>query len=243
MIKKILSLLILFSAMTSYSQKQTLIKNYNPKAEKFNHSLNLIKDSLLLNSKTTIIKVEIFNKGYNKTILVENLETKIPVDTFVDDTELRDKTIHMDAVKNTDSNGPSDFSFSTENMEAVGGRGMMLDEDLNVINSSLNQSIESILTGEKKKKVITEKQKFYWTLNQINNKLGSTKTMKLVNQESVNKMIEKNKLEQNSVSGKLNTLTVWEVYDTTKFIEKQSSNPDFIYSLTSDSFNVKPYYF
>ena len=66
--------------------------------------------------------------------------------------------------------------------------------------------------------------------------------MKLVNKESVDRMILKNKQENNSASGKLNELTVWEVYNTTKFMKYQVSNPNFIYSITSDLFNTSPYY-
>ena len=66
--------------------------------------------------------------------------------------------------------------------------------------------------------------------------------MKLVDKESVDRMIKNNKLENNSVTGRLNELTVWEVYNTSKFMRNQMSNPNFIYSSTSDLFNVVPYY-
>jgi hypothetical protein len=66
--------------------------------------------------------------------------------------------------------------------------------------------------------------------------------MKLVQKESAERMILKNKIEHNSASGKLNELIIWEVYDTTKFMENQVSNPDFVYSSSSDIFNTSPYY-
>ena len=66
--------------------------------------------------------------------------------------------------------------------------------------------------------------------------------MKLMDQASVDKMIKKNKIERNSVSGKLNELTVWEVYNTTQFMKNQTINPNYIYSHKSDLFNSEPYY-
>jgi hypothetical protein len=66
--------------------------------------------------------------------------------------------------------------------------------------------------------------------------------MKLVDQESVNRMITKNKIEHKGTSGKSNELIVWEVYNTSKFMEHQVSNPKFVYSLNSEYFNTTPYY-
>jgi hypothetical protein len=119
---------------------------------------------------------------------------------------------------------------------------MMLDEGLNIIKNAPNTSIEFILTREKKTNAFKQSQKFYWILIKVNNESGSTKTMKLVDQKSVDRMIARNKLENSSAFGKFNELTVWEVYNTSKFMEQQLLNPEFMYSISSDFFNTTPYY-
>ena len=99
-----------------------------------------------------------------------------------------------------------------------------------------------MLTREKATQQNTTTNKFYWVISQTNNKIGSSKTMKLADQKSVDRMILKHKVELDSDCGKLNELTIWEVYNTREFMEKQVSNPDFVYTSTTDSFNRTPYY-
>ncbi len=247
MFKNICTLLILLSSVITYGQNITLLRNFNPKAKELKHSLNDSRDSLIMGCENTILKVEIFNEDYEKSILIEGFKIKIalndlPIGKFVVEAKLIDKNIIMDLIKYDHFDEKSSSEESIGMKEVAEGKGMMLDENLHIIKSSPNRSIEYILTRGKRKKDTNKKQKFYWTVNQINNDLGSSKTMKLVNQKSVDKMIKKNKLEHNSVSGRLNELTAWEVYNTTKFMKNQVSNPDFIYSQTSDLFDVVPYY-
>ncbi|BAO74923.1 hypothetical protein [Winogradskyella sp. PG-2] len=242
MIKKIYTLLILCSTVFGYGQHITLLKNYNPKAQELKHSLNHSRDSLLMECESTILKIEIFNEDYEKTTIVDAPEIKIslidlPAGKFVIEAKLVDKSIIMDLIK-------YDFEYkkSTQSKEVAEGKGMMLDENLKLIKSTPKRSIESLLTRGKRKKITDRKQKYYWVINEVNNDLGARKTMKLVNQESADKMIKRNRLENNSVVGKLNELTVWEVYNTQQFMKRQISNPDFVYSSSSDFFNVDPYY-
>jgi len=108
-------------------------------------------------------------------------------------------------------------------------------------NSSSN-SIEFLLSTRNNKKLNNKKQKFYWTLNEVNNGNSSSKTMKLVNQESLDRMILKNKVEQNRAEGKLNELIAWEVYNTSKFMKQQVSDNSYMFSQASDFFNTAPYY-
>ncbi len=247
MIKKICILLVLFSTIIVSSQDITLLKNTHPKAKELKHSLNNTRDSLILGCEKTILKVEIFNEDYEKSVIVEAFKTQIslddiPVGKFVIQAKLADKIIVIDLIKHNYFNAESNSKMSLEQKELAGGKGMMLDDGLNVIKSSPNHSIDFILTRRKTKKLSNKNQKFYWTETRVNTESASNKTMKLVNQEAVDRMILKNKLEHNSASGKLNELTVWEVYNTTKFMAYQVSNPDFIYSLTSDLFNTSPFY-
>lgn len=242
--KKIYTLLILLSTTFIYGQHATLLKNYNPKAKELKHSLNHSKDSLLLECENTILKVEIFNGDYEKITEIDGYNAQIslldlPAGKFVIEAKLADKNIVMDLIKYDNINEDSDASTRKNITE---GSGMMLDENLRLVKSPPKHSISSILSRGKSKKATNTKQKHYWVINEVNNELGARKTMKLVDQESADKMIKKNKLEHNSRAGKLNELIVWEVYNTTQFMKHQISNPDFVYSSSSDVFNVNPYY-
>jgi len=247
MFKNVCTLLILLSSIIIYGQNFTLLKNYNPKTKELKHSLNKTRDSLIMECDKSILKVEIFNEDFEKIITINDLNAQIalhdiPVGKFVVEAKLADKIIIMNLIKHDYFDKNSNSTMSLDTKEIAEGKGMMLDENLNVIKSSSNTSIEFILTRGKRKTNTHKKQKFYWIVNEVNNKIGSSKSMKLVDKESVDRMIKNNKLENNSVSGSLNELTVWEVYNTSKFMRNQMSNPNFIYSLTSDSFNVVPYY-
>ena len=66
--------------------------------------------------------------------------------------------------------------------------------------------------------------------------------MRFAHKTMVDKMVAKNKIEVKTVRGKLNQLTIWEIYDTTKFLRFKRRNPDFSKSDNSEFFNVIPYY-
>jgi hypothetical protein len=241
--KRIYTLLILLLTLSIYGQNATLIKNYNPKAKELKHNLSYVGDTLILASEKQIIQVDIFNEDYEKLVVIEDYNAQIslrdlPEGKYVIEAKLVDKIILMDIIKYDDFNEAVNSSIS----DIAEGQGMMLDEGLNIIKNAPNTSIEYILTREKKTNTSNKNQKFYWIVIKINNESGSTKTMKLVDQKSVDRMIIKNKLENSSAFGKFNELIVWEVYNTSKFMEQQVLNPDFMYSLTSDLFNTTPYY-
>ncbi|NRD21656.1 hypothetical protein HNV10_00280 [Winogradskyella litoriviva] len=243
MFKTISILLILLSSITCYGQKFTLVQNTNPKARELKHSLNQSKDSLLLECEQKIIKVEFFNEDFDKIVIVEDLKTKIsleefPIGKFIIEAQLTDKIILIDLIRHEEYK-PKNLTNINEPAE---GKGMMLDETLTVIKNAPNKSIAYMLTRDDAKQKKVSNIKFYWVISQTNNKTGSTKTMKLVDQNSVDRLILKHKVELNSDCGRLNELTIWEVYNTTEFMENQVSNPDFVYSSTTDSFNNIPYY-
>ncbi|WP_299125131.1 hypothetical protein [uncultured Winogradskyella sp.] len=247
MIKSISTLLILFSALILSGQNITLLKNYNPKAKELKHSLNKTKDSLILVSENTILKVEIFNEDYEDVVVVEGHNAriglnKLPVGKFVVEAKLTDKVIVMDLIKYEDFNETTNSAVPFEKKDVAEGRGMMLDESLNLVKSTPKRSVGFMLNRGKTKKQSQKKQKFYWTITIVNNEIGSIKTMRLVDHESVERMIVKNKIVNKGSSNKLNELIVWEVYNKTKFMEHQVSNPDFIYSPNSEYFNTTPHY-
>jgi hypothetical protein len=247
MIKSIYTLLVIFSTATVSSQNINLIKNTHPKARVLDHILNETRDSLILKSETTILQVEIFNEDYENLIIVENGGIQIPLKElpsgkFVVEAKLTDRIIVMDLIKRDSANDRSNATVSFNGDDLPGGIGMMLDEQQNIVKHSPTTSIEYIFTRSKSNKKTTKKQKFYWTITKVNNGMTSNKTMRLANQETVDKMISKHKLETKTSNGRLNELLVLEVYDKTKFIASQVANPDYINSYTSEFFNVSPYY-
>ena len=247
MIKSICTLLILFSTVISYSQNFTLLKNTNPKAKELKHNLNTTKDSLILESEKKILKVEIFNEDYEKIVIVEDFIAQIglndiPEGKFVIETNLEDKNIIFGIMRYDYIDSTENSNLLLDNKDIAEGKGMMLDESFNVIRKTPINSLEFILTGAKKKAKSNKNQKYYWAVTKINNEIGSSKTMKLVDKELADRMILKHKIELKSTSGKLNELEVWEVYDTIKFMEHQIIDPNFFYSLTSDLFNTTPYF-
>ena len=246
MIKSVTTLL-LFSTLFISGQNITLLKNYNPKAKELKHNLNKTNDSLILGSENSILKVEIFNEDYENIIIVEADEAKIslndlPIGKFVVETKLTDKTILLDIIKYKDFSNTTNSSVLNEKKNVAEGNGMMLDESLNLVERPPARSLGSLLNRGKTKIQSPKKQKFYWTITKTNNESGASKTMRLVDEESVERMILKNKIENKSASGKLNELIVWEVYNTSKFMEHQVSNPDFVYSMSSEFFNTSPHY-
>lgn len=242
MFKTICTLLIIFWTLNGFSQNFTLLKNTHPQAKELKHNLNKTKDSLILECDKKIIEVDFFNEDFEKKVIVEDLKTKIalediPQGKFIIEAKLTNKIILIDLIKHEDYS--KDISQIDEPAE---GQGMMLDETLNVIKVAPKTSISFILTREKASQHNTQTNKFYWVILQVNNQNGSSKTMKLVDQKSVDRMISKHKGELNSDSGKLNELTIWEVYNTGEFMENQVSNPDYVYTSTTDAFNTTPYY-
>lgn len=108
-------------------------------------------------------------------------------------------------------------------------------------NNNQTKSVTSMLNW-KRHKTNTKNPKYYWVALETNNGTSSYKTMKLVNEVIADRLISKNKLETKTNNGKMNKLTIWEVYDKDRFMEAQVENPEYINSTSSELFNVVPYY-
>ena len=246
MIKNSLTLTLVFCVSLIYSQDIVLLKNFNPKVKELKHDLNETKDSLLLSCDSKILKVEIFNEDYEETLLIDRHQTQIslhnlPVGKFVVETSLSNKVVLMDIIRYEDHNETTNSS-NQQSKDIAEGQSMMLDESLRLVTRAPKHSLALMLNRGKANKQKPKKQKFYWTITKINTESGSSKTMKLVDQATADRLIAKNKLEHSSASGKLNELLVWEVYDTSNFMQRQVSNSDFIYTSKSEFFNPSPYY-
>lgn len=77
---------------------------------------------------------------------------------------------------------------------------------------------------------------------QINKGHSSSKKMRIGDKETVDKMIAQHKIDLKSKAGKHNTLTIWEVYDTSKFLRFKRHNPNYATLKKADCFNTDPFY-
>ncbi|EDP72286.1 hypothetical protein FBALC1_14332 [Flavobacteriales bacterium ALC-1] len=95
----------------SYCQKSTLLQNVNIRAKELKHHLNKTEDSLILVGERTIYKVEIFNKDFERTIIVKDSKVKIPlkdipVGRFVVEAVLPDRLVVITLLRNESLNQP-----------------------------------------------------------------------------------------------------------------------------------------
>lgn len=82
----------------------------------------------------------------------------------------------------------------------------------------------------------------YWVIYKINKGTSSEKTLRIVDQKTVDKMIRKIETDMKTATGRLNELTAWEIYDTTHFVQHKRKNRSNYMNIESDSFNIVPYY-
>lgn len=82
----------------------------------------------------------------------------------------------------------------------------------------------------------------YWVVYKINNGQSSEKIQKMSDQDAVDRLIKKNEIDKNTKTGRLNELTVWTVYDPTKFVQHKRKNKEDYMNIASESFKIEPYY-
>ena len=254
------SLFILFFVTfitLGYAQKSTLLQNINFRAKELKHSLNTNGDSLLLEGERTIYSVEIFNQDFEKKIEVNSNKTKIslkdtPLGRFVVQAKLEDKKIIMTLLRHkvfdekpisetieTIEEPSSDFSNSIlKDIEDSPTKEALFPEPR---TPKFENRHADLLSG-KRLKHITSSKKTYWIKYEILSGSSYTKTMSLVNQDLVEKVIKKHNLELKTKQGEHNRLVVWEIFDSTRFMKLQLSDPEYISSAHSEVFNVKPYF-
>lgn len=95
---------------------------------------------------------------------------------------------------------------------------------------------------EKPLTLTRKKASHYWVVYEINSGSGSNKKMSLEKEDVVNRLISKHKLEVNTTVAKNNRLTIYEVYNPSKFMREQLRKPAYFKSSNSTIFNVVPYY-
>lgn len=233
MIRNICILAFSFFTIFICGQEVTFQKNPNRSARILEQDLNKNKDSLIFKSEKLIRQVDIFNNDYMNTIVVNDNEAKIeigslPLGEFIIQARLGRKRIIMYLLKS----------------EPVAREVDKIEQPV-VVSTERNRP-EYDNTNLLNRKSISnpdeEPSTFYWVVYEYNTYAGSSKTMSMETEAEVDKLIARNKLELSTEIAKNNTLIVYEVYDTLKFMRKQLTEPDFFKSSNSTVFNVIPYY-
>lgn len=218
---------ILLCSILSYGQQIKFHKNVNYRASILEQSLENNGTVLVLESKDNhILQIDIFNEFYSKTFAVNDSKTKIdleilPIGNYVIQAKVDKKWIVMYLEKIDE--------FPITYIEK---------KDKHLTTNILNRSQIKSNTHNKTKKVA-----YYWVVSEINSSFGSRKSMRLEYKEDIAKLIHKHKLELKSSVGKNNTLTIYEVYNTSEFMPNQLKNPTYYETEnSSEAFNAIPYY-
>ncbi|WP_422105886.1 hypothetical protein [Winogradskyella sp.] len=114
------------------------------------------------------------------------------------------------------------------------------NEELPRSDMKSRRSLSSMLNWKPKK--ANTSSKVFWISYLVNSGTNSAKSMRMVSHSEADELISRYKLENKTQQGKLNKLTIWEVYDANNFIKKQSENRDYVHSSESDLFDVIPYF-
>lgn len=95
---------------------------------------------------------------------------------------------------------------------------------------------ETLITNPGHKKVQS-----YWVIYKTNNAYGAGTVKRFADQELVNQMIENIHLDKRTIAGKHNELTIWEVYDVSKFVKYKIKKTNSLND-RADCFNSTPYF-
>lgn len=232
---------LLLLTTLGYGQKSTLIQNINVRAKELKHNLNKTGDSLILEGKRSIDKVAIFNSDFEKIFIVSNNKVKIPlhnipIGRFVTEVKLNNKLIIITLLRHENLEATSKVSISKKT-EQLYNNSLLIS-----LNKAKSKDIHEKPSKEEVAKKPTKAVQFYWIINKIYKGHSSRKVMKIGDKESVEKMIQQNKIDHKTKSGKYNELTIWEVYDTTKFMRYKRQNPDYANAKNVDCFNSTPFF-
>lgn len=123
--RKLCTIVFLLLTTFSYCQKSTLLQNVNIRAKELKHHLNKTEDSLILEGERTIYKVEIFNKDFERTIIVKDSKVKIPlkdipVGRFVVEAVLPDRLVVITLLRNESLNQPLNRPMSKRKISLFG---------------------------------------------------------------------------------------------------------------------------
>ena len=236
------SCIVVFLLLTAgvNSQNSTLIQNINYRAAELTHHLNSVGDSLILEGSRNISKVEIFNDNFTKTFSVENNKTviplvDIPVGRFVTEVELEEKLIIITLLRH------ETIDATAQPLMRLSDKAK-LQSDLTIAHSAKANTVTTETIEKDINRNTGKRVRLYWIVNTINKGQSSRKIMKFGDLETVKTAIRKHETDHKTKYGQFNGLTIWEVYDTTKFLRYKRTNPDYATTESSDAFNTRPFY-
>lgn len=234
------------------SQNTTLIQNRNFRADELKHNLNSSGDSLILKGLRSIIKVTISNDDFSKTFRPIDKDAKIPLEgiplgRFTTEVQLDNKLIIITLLRHETIESisrplvslnvqpPSQTELIAQH-KANGITNETSEDGLNQNEGDLNENEGDLNQNE------VREVRFYWIVNLINKGQSSSRIKKLAELETVKRFIRKHEIDHRTKSGMYNELTIWEVYDTSKFMRYKRINPDYATTKHSDFFNTHPFY-
>ena len=283
----------MLSSVLAFSQKTSLLKNFNYRAKELKHDLNKDGDTLLLESSQTIYQVEIYNSFYEKKMSVNRYKTMIPINDlpegkYIVEAVLSDRRIIMTIIRhvtakealllNVEDVAMTEVGIESETIpnEALASFEIKNDETVpeEIVEKVIiedTKEVETIAEVETealdKEEIVSERgntryhhnpaallntrilnktefeEKDFWVELKTNNGTSSYTTRKLVKGKLIQRLITKNKADVRSARGRQNKLTIWEVYDTSKFMKEQFLDRYYAHNTkTSDCFNHTPYY-
>ncbi|MCA0154311.1 hypothetical protein [Winogradskyella vincentii] len=249
------TILLLLLTAFMYGQNSTLLKNINYRANELKHSLNKSGDTLLLEGERTIFSVSFFNNKFEKRISIRNNKASIPLKDiplgrFTTEVKLSDKLIILTLLRHEPILASTKINTNTIN-DATTAKVLETTKESNTTLSSNSgsKSYESfdglavangkIIEVEPKKAPIVTG---YWIICKIQNGNSGRTINRIGDKKVVDKMIAQNKLDMKTRLGKFNALTIWEVYDTSKFMRFKRINPEYANAESAESFNTIPYY-
>ena len=220
-------------------QNSTLIQNINFRADELKHNLNMTGDTILLKGSRNIAKVDIYNDDFNTSFNVDNTNASIPlidipIGRYVTEVHVEEKRIIITLLRH------NTIEVNAEPLVALSNAAHMKN-DLEVANLAK----ETVLTTSKERVIhhnAGKKVRMYWIVNIINMGQSSRKIMKMGDLKTVKNLIRKHEIDHRTKYGQLNDLTIWEVYDTSKFMRYKRQNRDYAKTESSEFFNTRPFY-
>ncbi len=248
--------------LLSYGQRSSLLQNINIRAKELKHELNRTGDSLILHSEKVIEKVEIYNSEFEKKFPIFNNNARIPIANipsgrYVTEVKLPGKLILItlllednikpkpykviSKIKNKSPEETHDLFGNSKKKKATRKKvEKLIKSPLAKSTTTKKIVLDNKMSQTRKRNY--GKVRFYWIVSDINKGQSSSKLMRIGEKAEVEKMIEQNRIDRKSKAGKNNKLTIWEVYDTSKFMRFIRLNPNYANAQKADCFNVVPIY-
>lgn len=230
-VKGLLWLFLIWSTLT-FGQDEIieLRKNYNFNARELRQSLNETKDSLILDSDSTIYKVQFLQlpdfkesfHPYSKQVTLPIHNLPLGRNTIAVHTNRKIILLNIEKHKELPKIEPK---------KQIPIRDLLNKKTLNdsfKLKTSSVKFKEEIRTG-------------YWVVSYTDNRFSSHFLSRLVNEKTKNRLIYKNKADLKSFTGKYNRLVVWEVYDVDLFIESKIESKN-RFKIVAKGFNEIPIY-